>query len=190
MTGVTDRTLRWVSVAIGAVLIVTAGVLAGHEVNPSSDDTCGQVFYDTYRADTCSHPMAVQTGWTVTIAAAGVVALAVGMIGPRGQSRRSARVVEFLLGVTAAALLLVGLNRMLQPDEAELFCGSVVNRHTTYEPVRERRCDDLLWPHRRAAIASFSGGVVAAGAAVLIAGHDRRRRRDRPAVMAEGQRTA
>jgi hypothetical protein len=169
VTGITAGTLRRTCVCIGAALIVTAGFLAGQQVDPGGDSTCGKVFYDTQRAGACAHPIAVQTAWTVAAAAVGVVALGVGVVGFGNPSRRLRRLAALLLGLTAVALALVGLNRLLQPYEGAQFCGSVVNRHTTPEPARERRCDDLLWPHRRAAIASFSGSVVAAGAAALIA---------------------
>jgi hypothetical protein len=169
------------AVAVGVQLLVVAAILALKPIYlPGQDTYCGRVFYD--RQSGCQHRMAVQSTWTAIAATAGVAALVTPAVIPSGRSRRSAWLLEIALGLMAAAFLVVGLNRMLQPYEGGEYCGSLLNRHTTPDPARERRCDDLLWPHRRAAIVSFSGSALATTGGIALGVGRRRQNTDRHAA--------
>jgi hypothetical protein len=167
--------VRW-SVGLGFCLLAIAAVSAFYR--PERGDTaCGTVFYNTVReGSVCSQAMRVQTAWTAALAASGVAAIVAPPVMVGVRAGRPALAAVVLLTTAAAVLGLIGLNRLIQPDNSPHYCGSIVNRHTTNEPSINDACDRQLAPRRRAAALSLgSAALAAAAAAGSTFGQSRRR---------------
>lgn len=127
------------------------------------DSYCGTALYDTTLAAPCTSEMILRRVIAVLcwLGALAIVAL---IVAREGSARRRARRL-WAVGVIGLSVVggVVMVNRLLQPVRSE-WCGSVLNRHRTYEPAIEARCDHLLMPFRNAAI---TVGIVAAVALVM-----------------------
>lgn len=132
----------WAIVSVG--LTAAAIVLAVQKVE-TYDSYCGSVLYDTQMMSPCGDQM----WWrrtavaVLSVLAVGALVLAVSL-GRETRQLRFSMVLAFSLAVVFIGVL-IAANRFLQP--AEDWCGSVMNRHRTYEPIREAHCDDRLRPH-------------------------------------------
>lgn len=124
-----------------------AALLTSFEVG---DTYCGTALYDTSAAAQCSASVSARRAVAALCAMILIGSLATGASAARA-GRRFSRFVAVVLFAISVASVLVMLNRLLQPTRTE-WCGSVVNRHHTYEPVIETRCDRLLDPFLKAAI--------------------------------------
>lgn len=111
----------------------------------TSDSYCGSVLYDTQMALPCGDQMRWRRVVVVLLVAVAIGTLVLALV--RGDDVRRRRVsLVIVLAITVMFLgVLLAANRLLQP--AEDWCGSVLNRHRTYEPMREARCTDRLRPH-------------------------------------------
>jgi hypothetical protein len=175
------RTMRWMLAGIGLVFVVIAGFVAGHRVE-LEDSACGTVFYNTQRDGACTHPMALQTFWTVALGTwgLGLVVLPGTVAAVRAGHR--ATVAAVVLSLAAVTLLLVGMNRLIQPVGG---CGSVVNpAPLAPKAPRIPECDAKHPPYRRAATASLGGAAAAAGGAVAVLARQRRRGNRSASVLA------
>lgn len=150
--------------AAAAFTIATIVVLLWR--SEAGDSYCGSVLYDTVTARPCGSPILLRRVLSLLFGIAGMATFATASILGAARGRRALRSVASALVIAAAVGALVVLNRLLQPTRAE-WCGSVLNRHRTYEAVIESRCDELLAPYRNTAIvvgvlavASLAAGVV------------------------------
>lgn len=141
-----------------AVWAATAHVTVG-------DTYCGTAFYDSTRSGACGTHLRTMGGLAALFSVLGLSALVVAIVAGAPRRAKVRQVPILLAGFVALALALVGLNRVLEPTHSR-FCGSVVNRHRTYDAAIERQCDAALRPHVRAAQVAFAG---AAGSAALAA---------------------
>lgn len=123
----------------------------------AGDSYCGSVLYDTVTARPCGSPILLRRVLSLVFGLAAIGAFATTSISGSPRTRRTIRALATLLIVLAAVGVLITANRLLQPTHGE-YCGSIVNRHRTYEPAIETRCNDLLAPYRNSAIAV---GVIA-----------------------------
>lgn len=144
-------------VALAAAIVGLVLMLTPVEVG---DSYCGTVLYDTSTAEPCTTTMILRRVVVVGCAAI-VIAIAVLRAWNGERARRTYHVAATVLFFCSAIAVVVMLNRLLQPTTTE-FCGSVVNRHRTYEPLIEQRCDQLLGPFR---VAAAIAGVSAVGLA-------------------------
>lgn len=156
-----------------AILVGTSAWLAGAHL-VVGDTYCGNVFYDSNRHGACGQRLATQGFFVVLCAVLGLAALVVALLA--GVSRRVVLQRVAVLGAVVLALTfaLVAANRALEPTQ-DAWCGSVVNRHRTYEPTIEKRCDEILRPNTRKAVLASVGSVIAAGGAVLMGARQGRR---------------
>ncbi len=131
------------------------------------DSYCGSPFYDSYRNGACGRRLVVLGALAVTCLLLGLSALALAWLA--GQSPvvwlRSLPVI--VLGLVALGLGLVAVHSLVEPTR-DRWCGSVVNRHRTYEPEIERDCDRILRPNARTAAGAGVGAALAAGAAIAL----------------------
>ena len=134
-----------------------AGLVTAFTSVETGDTYCGTALYDTSTFGDCGSAIALRR-----IVAAGCALAALGIVawrtGAFDRSRRSVRLAALGLFVVSAVAALVVVNRLLQPT-GTAWCGSVLNRHHTYDAAIESRCDDLLAPLRNTAAVA---GVVAA----------------------------
>lgn len=174
-TRIAARLPRWTWVAAALALLAAACVLLVQKIE-TFDSYCGSVLYDTNMSAPCDGEMSWRRIVVGILFVAGTAILGAALIvGRTGQTRRYS--VATAVGV---AVFFVGLvmatNRFLQP--AEEWCGSVVNRHRTYERMHESMCDDHLRPHLLAGLAwtwvSLCGLAVAAWGAFNLRSHESR----------------
>ena len=141
-----------------AVIFAVIGLLALMIPVEVGDSYCGAVLYDTSTSEPCTSAMQWRR---VVVIISGLVLVSIVLrqawVGSTG--RRFSRVAACIFLAISLVAFLVTLNRLLQPIQSE-WCGSVVNRHRTYEAALERRCDDLLAPYWRAAIGAGIVGMV------------------------------
>lgn len=170
------RRVLWVAVAALGTLSLVALLVPAE----SGDTYCGTALYDTTRAEPCTGTMTMRLVIGVVALVLGLAFVLVLALGRRvGHSRVRAVSAVVLVGVAVTAAL-VATNRFLQPTRTE-WCGSVVNRHRTYEVAIEKRCDALLAPYRNwglvaTAVSVLSlvvGGVVWRGRHQSVTGADR-----------------
>lgn len=148
-----------------ALLLIGGGSLISLVPFNVSDTSCGQVAWDASRDGVCADEMSARTVAAVVLLGLGALAL--------GAFFRWH--LPALMVAAALALAALGMNRLLEPTDARQ-CGSVLNRHRTYEAQHEAACDALLAPQRdRGAVALFSAGAIA-----LIAAATARRRNQAP----------
>lgn len=152
-----------------AGLVAIAGLIA---LDPalSGDNYCGRLYFDTQWNSACRMRLAIRAGWFLAMAGAGV-ALAIGLV---VSARRPRLPAAAALSAMALIGVLVGFNRLLQPIAVSVpfqtqFCGSVLNRfESPFDRSYNRRCEDLVGPHKRAAAIAFAlAALSGAGAAAL-----------------------
>jgi len=150
----------------GAALLGIGAVAAGAHL-VVGDTYCGTVFYDSNRHGACGDRLATQATVVALLGFLGLAAIAVAALSNVPRSVVLRRIGMLALSVIAAGLALVAANRALEPSD-EAYCGSVLNRHRTYEAAFEQRCDDVLRPAAEAALlAAIVSAMVAGGAVVL-----------------------
>lgn len=74
----------------------------------------------------------------------------------------------FALSAVAVVFVAVGMTRLLEPTD-DAWCGSVLNRHRTYEPAIDSECDSLLAPRRAEAAVPLGAAAASAGLAAVVA---------------------
>lgn len=132
----------WLFVSLGSVAAAT--VLLVQKVE-TYDSYCGSVLYDTQMSSPCGDEMRWRRLVVVVLMIVAIGTLFVAVSPGHDRRERSlAWMVALGFGLTTLGSLLAA-NRLLQP--AGEWCGSLVNRHRTYEPMREARCTDRLRPH-------------------------------------------
>lgn len=151
---------------VAAILLGTSAWLAGAHL-VVGDTYCGTVFYDSNRHGACGQRLATQGLFVVLATLLSLSALVVALLA--GVSRRVVlqRIAVMVVVVLALTFALVAANRALEPTHGA-WCGSVLNRHRTYEPTIEKRCDEILRPNTREAVLASIGSVIAAGVALLM----------------------
>lgn len=123
---------------------VVAVVLLFQKVE-TFDSYCGSVLYDTQSGSPCGDEMRWRRVAVVALLVVAIVAMVLAVsLGRSDGQRRLSWVLALALSLGFLGVLLA-TNRLLQP--AEDWCGSVLNRHRTYEPMREAHCDDRLRAH-------------------------------------------
>jgi len=158
-----SRRLRlWLYAAAAAFTIMTLVALLWR--SEAGDSYCGSVLYDTVTARPCGSTILVRRVLSLLFGLAAIGTFATAAVLGAAPGRRILRSAAAALVTAAAVGALMTANRLLQPTRTE-WCGSVLNRHRTYEPAIEARCDDLLAPYRNTAIIV---GVMALAA--LVAG--------------------
>ena len=133
-----------------AALLTGFGLVCAVSPIERGDSYCGTVLYDTTTAAPCSSPIE----WRrilVSLCFAGAAALVLLLALSCDRARRRFRIAGFVLLAIAFVAALVMLNRLLQPTQSE-WCGSVLNRHRTYESEIESRCDHLIAAYRNEAL--------------------------------------
>ncbi|MFZ9627852.1 MAG: hypothetical protein ACO3C1_00710 [Ilumatobacteraceae bacterium] len=157
-----QHVMWWVAAA------ATFGVGLAVALTPveKGDSYCGTALYDTVLGGQCASPLVWRraVGLALGVGAAGVVTVC-GLSGV-GRRERPARVGAVVLVVLSVVSAVVVVNRVLQPVPSA-WCGSVVNRHRTYEPALEHTCDELLAPYRSAA--AWAAAVAAASLVMGVA---------------------
>lgn len=149
MQGLVDRN-RLIVLGLGALLVVAGAVVALIPFE-TADSYCGRPLWDADRHGPCADRM-----WVMTVLALGFVGAGALVLLAVLRWR-----VPVLLALASLALVAVGTNRLFEP----LGCGSVLNRHRTYEASIERACDERLQPRRNQGVAALS----AAGAVAITA---------------------
>lgn len=157
---------RSIAAATGALFLVAAAWLAGsHSV--VGDSYCGSAFYDSYRNGACGRRLALLGTLALLSLIVGISALVLAWLAGRPPGDRLRALPVIVLGLVALGLGLVAAHNLLEPSR-QRWCGSVVNRHRTYEPVIERECDRILRPNARAALLASLGSAVAIGAGIAL----------------------
>lgn len=163
----------WVAAAL---LVTGAGAVALQPVT-RGDNYCGRVYFDTARTAPCGSVMSARTAVCAALILAAVILGAALVV--RSRPRRELAVA--VLTAVSAALVLVGVNRVLEPT-SPMYCGSVLNRHRASDAQIDRRCDDLLAAFKGQTAAAFAGASVVGVSAALYA-----RRAGRGTAAAEGK---
>lgn len=167
-----SRRLRVALYAASGVLAIIAVLVLLWRAE-GGDSACGSALYDTVSSGPCSSPITLRRVLAVIASVLSVSCLATAAL-PGVRSRvRLLRIAALELLVSSAVGLLVTANRLLQPTRAE-YCGSVVNRHHTYDAAIESRCNELLAPLRNTAITVGALSLIALLAGVLVWRRSRR----------------
>ncbi|MCA1675694.1 MAG: hypothetical protein LC799_27125, partial [Actinobacteria bacterium] len=144
---------RLIVLGLGALLVVAGGAVALIPFE-TADSYCGRPLWDADRYGACADRMWVMTGLALGLVGSGALVLLAAFHWR----------VPALLAVASFALVAVGTNRLFEP----LGCGSVLNRHRTYEASLERACDQRLRPFRNQGVAALSAaGALAIGAVAI-----------------------
>ena len=167
------RSALWVS---AATLAAAALVIALWRVE-SGDTYCGTALYDTVTARPCSSSLLWRRVLSGLCAGGAVVAVFAAALVGADRVQRRLRAVSVGLACVASAAALVAVNRLLQPTRSD-YCGSVLNRHHTYDTAIEDRCNHLLAPYRATAVVALVVAVIALGWGVVLAVRSRSRHPD------------
>jgi len=159
---------RWrgITAATGTLLLALAAWLAGNHATVG-DTYCGSPFYDSYRNGRCGDRLAVLGTLAVTCLVVGLSALVLAWLGGQSSTAWLRTLPVIVLGLLALSLGLVAVHSMVDPTRHR-WCGSVVNRHRTYEPDIERDCDRILRPNVKTAAGAGLGASLATGAAIAL----------------------
>lgn len=144
---------------VAAVLSIGAGLAVALTPVDAGDTYCGTALYDTVTVAPCGTTMMWRRILAAGLVGVALVIVVVNSAVTTDVSHRRWRVLAGVFIALTAVAALATMNRLLQPARGE-WCGSLVNRHRTYEPAIEHRCDELLASHRNGAVVAGATGIL------------------------------
>jgi hypothetical protein len=152
--------MRRSGVLLGFAAVAAAAATAVALDTVTRGDTyCGRVLWDTNLGGGCHDPMVARRLIALIL---GAFACALTLVALRWS-------IAAVLIVVAGVSCLVAVNRLFEPT-VEHYCGSVLNRHRTYDAAFQAECDQLLRPHLVEGVSATAVAFCSAvGAAALVA---------------------
>lgn len=150
-----SATLRF-AVVMGVLLIV--GLALALVPQYVGDNYCGRLFFDSRAQAPCDSARGARALLVALLVGPSSIGLAAVMV--LRTKRRLPIAVLIVGGAVSMCLVLIGLNRLLEPTEGA-SCGSVVNRHRSFDSAFESACKQPIDARTRASLQAFAGAAVA-----------------------------
>ena len=141
---------------MGVLLIV--GLTLALLPQYAGDNYCGRLFFDSRAQAPCDSARRARALLVALLVGPSSVGLAAAFV--LGARRRLPMAVLLVGGVVSMCLVLIGVNRLLEPANGAA-CGSVVNRHRSFDPAFEAACKQPIGARTRASLQAFAAAAVA-----------------------------
>lgn len=131
----------------------------------AGDNYCGRLLFDSSAQPSCKRALGARTVIVAGIMGPSLAGLVVEVM--RKSNQRLP--VGFLLAgcVITVTLVVIGLNRLLEPTDG-LFCGSVLNRHRSFDSAVRAACEGPIAARTRSALLAFAGAAAVSACTVLL----------------------